>query len=216
MPESLERIAALRSQLHENLFVQVDGGDRGGEHRRRAATRGADLLVAGSAIFGREDYPRGLPAARARPLPKPLERALELAERGRGTTHPNPVVGAVVVAGRRGRRRGLARAGGRPARRGRRPRGSRRARPRRDALRHARALRAPRPHAALRRRGPRRRDRPGRRRRARPESRDGRRGFERLREARRRGGARRGRARRRARRQNEAWRTWIAAAAARS
>jgi len=28
-----------------------------------------------------------------------LERAVELAERGRGTTHPNPVVGAVVVAG---------------------------------------------------------------------------------------------------------------------
>jgi diaminohydroxyphosphoribosylaminopyrimidine deaminase/5-amino-6-(5-phosphoribosylamino)uracil reductase len=32
-------------------------------------------------------------------LPKPFERALELAERGRGTTHPNPVVAAVVVAG---------------------------------------------------------------------------------------------------------------------
>jgi len=32
-------------------------------------------------------------------LPKPFERALELAEIGRGTTHPNPVVGAVVVAG---------------------------------------------------------------------------------------------------------------------
>jgi len=30
-------------------------------------------------------------------LPKPFERALELAERGRGKTHPNPVVGAVVV-----------------------------------------------------------------------------------------------------------------------
>ena len=28
-----------------------------------------------------------------------LERAFELAERGRGTTHPNPVVGAVVVQG---------------------------------------------------------------------------------------------------------------------
>ena len=28
-----------------------------------------------------------------------LERALELAERGRGTTRPNPVVGAVIVAG---------------------------------------------------------------------------------------------------------------------
>jgi diaminohydroxyphosphoribosylaminopyrimidine deaminase/5-amino-6-(5-phosphoribosylamino)uracil reductase len=27
-----------------------------------------------------------------------LERAMELAERGRGTTHPNPTVGAVVVA----------------------------------------------------------------------------------------------------------------------
>ena len=27
-----------------------------------------------------------------------IERALELAERGRGTTHPNPIVGAVVVA----------------------------------------------------------------------------------------------------------------------
>ena len=26
-----------------------------------------------------------------------LQRALELAERGRGTTHPNPVVGAVVL-----------------------------------------------------------------------------------------------------------------------
>jgi diaminohydroxyphosphoribosylaminopyrimidine deaminase/5-amino-6-(5-phosphoribosylamino)uracil reductase len=32
-------------------------------------------------------------------LQKPFERALALAERGRSTTHPNPVVGAVVVAG---------------------------------------------------------------------------------------------------------------------
>jgi diaminohydroxyphosphoribosylaminopyrimidine deaminase / 5-amino-6-(5-phosphoribosylamino)uracil reductase len=32
-------------------------------------------------------------------LPKPFERALDLAEHGRGTTHPNPVVGAVLVAG---------------------------------------------------------------------------------------------------------------------
>jgi diaminohydroxyphosphoribosylaminopyrimidine deaminase/5-amino-6-(5-phosphoribosylamino)uracil reductase len=31
--------------------------------------------------------------------PRFMQRALELAERGRGTTHPNPVVGAVVVAG---------------------------------------------------------------------------------------------------------------------
>jgi diaminohydroxyphosphoribosylaminopyrimidine deaminase/5-amino-6-(5-phosphoribosylamino)uracil reductase len=31
--------------------------------------------------------------------PRFLERALELAENGRGTTHPNPIVGAVVVSG---------------------------------------------------------------------------------------------------------------------
>jgi len=31
--------------------------------------------------------------------PRFLERAFELAERGRGTTHPNPLVGAVVVSG---------------------------------------------------------------------------------------------------------------------
>ena len=29
--------------------------------------------------------------------PRFLERALELAERGRGNTHPNPIVGAAVV-----------------------------------------------------------------------------------------------------------------------
>src|SRR5262249_21645873 len=44
--------------------------------------------------------PRG-PAARVSPVATrarmSLERALELAERGRGTTHPNPVVGAVVT-----------------------------------------------------------------------------------------------------------------------
>ena len=40
-----------------------------------------------------------------------LARALELAERGRGAAYPNPTVGAVVVAGRRDRRRGLAPSG---------------------------------------------------------------------------------------------------------
>ena len=57
MPEALERIAALRAQLHQNLYVQVDGGVGEGNIAdiRRA---GAQLAVAGSAIFGREDYPR--------------------------------------------------------------------------------------------------------------------------------------------------------------
>jgi ribulose-phosphate 3-epimerase len=57
MPESLERIRLLREQLHQNLFVQVDGGvgeDNVADIRRA----GASLAVAGTSIFGREDYPR--------------------------------------------------------------------------------------------------------------------------------------------------------------
>jgi len=49
--------AELRRELHANLHVQVDGGVGEGNIAdiRRA---GAQLAVAGSAIFGREDYPR--------------------------------------------------------------------------------------------------------------------------------------------------------------
>jgi ribulose-phosphate 3-epimerase len=57
MPESLGRISHLREQLHQNLFVQVDGGvgeDNVADIRRA----GASLAVAGTSIFGREDYPR--------------------------------------------------------------------------------------------------------------------------------------------------------------
>jgi ribulose-phosphate 3-epimerase len=56
MPESLERIAALRSQLHQNSSCRWTWR-RGGEHRRHQAA-GAQAAVVGSAIFGREDYPR--------------------------------------------------------------------------------------------------------------------------------------------------------------
>jgi diaminohydroxyphosphoribosylaminopyrimidine deaminase/5-amino-6-(5-phosphoribosylamino)uracil reductase len=143
-------------------------------------------------------------------LPKPFERALELAERGRGTDAPNPVVGAVVVAGDEVVGEGWhERAGG--------PHAevvaleARRARARRDALRHARALRAPRPHASLRRRDPRRGiarvvvGAPD------PNPKTGRPGFR----ASARGGVDvellDGRQAALARRQNEAWRTWIAA-----
>ena len=66
-----------------------------------------------------------------------MRRALDLAEKGLYTTTPNPRVGCVVVQGRGGRRRGLAREGRRAARRGRRARaGGRRGRGR-DAVRHA-------------------------------------------------------------------------------
>jgi ribulose-phosphate 3-epimerase len=57
LPESLERIRALRDGLPRNVFVQVDGGIT---HDNVTAIReaGAELIVAGSAIFHREDLPR--------------------------------------------------------------------------------------------------------------------------------------------------------------
>jgi ribulose-phosphate 3-epimerase len=57
MPEALDRIAELRELLPEDVFVQVDGGI-GPENVRKAYDAGAALLVAGSAIFAREDLPR--------------------------------------------------------------------------------------------------------------------------------------------------------------
>jgi ribulose-phosphate 3-epimerase len=62
MPEAVERIERLRSLLPEDVRVQVDGGVNG-ETIRRAREAGADLLVAGSAIFWRDD-----PAAAYRDL----------------------------------------------------------------------------------------------------------------------------------------------------
>ena len=104
----------------------------------------------------------------------------------------------------------MARAGGRPARRGRRARGRGRAGGG-NALHHARALRPLRAHASVRRRDRRRRSRPCRRGCARPQSEDGRPGLRRLREAGMDVELLDGEPGRRARRQNEAWRTWIAA-----
>jgi ribulose-phosphate 3-epimerase len=57
LPESLWRIRRLRKQLHENLFVQVDGGITA-ENVADVHKVGANLIVAGSAIFGMEDLPR--------------------------------------------------------------------------------------------------------------------------------------------------------------
>jgi ribulose-phosphate 3-epimerase len=54
MPESLERIAQLRSLLPSGVRVQVDGGVNR-ETARAAREAGADLLVAGSAIFWSDD-----------------------------------------------------------------------------------------------------------------------------------------------------------------
>jgi ribulose-phosphate 3-epimerase len=57
LPESLWRISRLRKQLPSTLFVQVDGGITA-DNVRDARKVGADLIVAGSAIFGMEDLPR--------------------------------------------------------------------------------------------------------------------------------------------------------------
>ena len=57
MPEALDRIARLRAALPEQVHVQVDGGI-GNENVRSVYDAGATLIVAGSAIFHREDLPR--------------------------------------------------------------------------------------------------------------------------------------------------------------
>jgi len=58
MPEAVERIARLRSLLPEGVRVQVDGGiDATTAGLARDA--GADLLVAGSAVFWRDDPAEG-------------------------------------------------------------------------------------------------------------------------------------------------------------
>jgi ribulose-phosphate 3-epimerase len=54
MPEALPRIAKLRSLLPADVRLQVDGGVNG-ETIVGARDAGADLLVAGSAVFWRDD-----------------------------------------------------------------------------------------------------------------------------------------------------------------
>ena len=54
MPDALERIGQLRSVLPDATRVQVDGGINR-ETARAARDAGADLLVAGSAIFWNDD-----------------------------------------------------------------------------------------------------------------------------------------------------------------
>lgn len=57
MIEALDRIRTLRSVLPPDLPVQVDGGI-GPDNIRSVRDAGANLFVAGTSIFGREDLPR--------------------------------------------------------------------------------------------------------------------------------------------------------------
>ncbi len=57
MPEAIPRIRELRGLLPPEIYVQVDGGIDN-DNVRSVYDAGAALLVAGSAIFDREDLPR--------------------------------------------------------------------------------------------------------------------------------------------------------------
>jgi ribulose-phosphate 3-epimerase len=57
MPEALDRVGRLRAALPEQVQVQVDGGIDN-DNVRSVYDAGARLLVAGNAIFAREDLPR--------------------------------------------------------------------------------------------------------------------------------------------------------------
>lgn len=57
MPDALPRLRTLRSQLHERVLVQVDGGITE-ENVRAVYEAGAQAIVAGTAVFGREDLNR--------------------------------------------------------------------------------------------------------------------------------------------------------------
>ncbi len=54
MPEAYDRIAELRRVLPDSVLVQVDGGVRA-DNARAVREAGADLLVAGSAVFWQDD-----------------------------------------------------------------------------------------------------------------------------------------------------------------
>jgi ribulose-phosphate 3-epimerase len=57
MPDALGRIRELRSQLHERVVVQVDGGITH-DNVRTVHEAGAQAIVAGTAVFGFEDINR--------------------------------------------------------------------------------------------------------------------------------------------------------------
>jgi ribulose-phosphate 3-epimerase len=64
MPQAIPRVRRLRELLPEDVHVQVDGGVGPG-NARQLVEAGANLLVAGSSVFGQEDIAeayRGLAA----------------------------------------------------------------------------------------------------------------------------------------------------------
>ena len=68
LPEMLPKIAALRALCRERGFdphIEVDGG-QDADTIRRTTEAGADVIVAGTAIFGTKDYAATIAAMRGR------------------------------------------------------------------------------------------------------------------------------------------------------
>jgi ribulose-phosphate 3-epimerase len=71
LPEVLPKIAALRRLCDVrglNPYIEVDGGQNG-DNAWQAVDAGADALVAGSAVFGSDDYARAIARLRLHPRP---------------------------------------------------------------------------------------------------------------------------------------------------
>ena len=71
LPEVLPKISALRRLCDTrglNPYIEVDGGQNG-DNAWQAVDAGADALVAGSSVFGSEDYARAIARLRAHVRP---------------------------------------------------------------------------------------------------------------------------------------------------
>ena len=71
LPEVLPKIAALRRLCDArglNPYIEVDGGQNG-DNAWQAVDAGADALVAGSAVFGSDDYARAISRLRTHTRP---------------------------------------------------------------------------------------------------------------------------------------------------
>jgi ribulose-phosphate 3-epimerase len=66
LPATLDKIRALKQQItarHLNVLIEVDGGVKA-DNARQIREAGADVLVAGTAIFGQPDYKKAIEALR--------------------------------------------------------------------------------------------------------------------------------------------------------
>jgi len=78
IPSALAKIRAVRERISAsgcNVALEVDGGVKP-ENATAVVRAGADVLVAGSALFGSRDYAVAIAALKGRPAPRPLASAI--------------------------------------------------------------------------------------------------------------------------------------------